>query len=283
MFTYTVNPAETEVTIDPNLVLGKGPVRFQFKDEHGNFTGFTEPAITIESNLSMTDNDIYNLGGEAVEVSGCIGNPISIQVTGPGVVVEGSNAMYAATGAYANNCTQDVTSQCTWTATGGIVNNGAFSSTATGTAIISCATPNMIIGYTNPPVAVISELEATCLGDDFLLGGTGSAKDRGFWDGPNDACWVLGESAKNCTDTCDNKLPPNVADCDINNATWNDDNACNVCTALTGVVPCTQDISVQAPFLYNGSLCRYRASSNASCSAMPASLQQRICACVAQP
>jgi len=69
MFTYTVNPAETEVTIDPNLVLGKGPVRFQFKDEHGNFTGFTEPAITIESNLSMTDNDIYNLGGEEVVVT----------------------------------------------------------------------------------------------------------------------------------------------------------------------------------------------------------------------
>ena len=238
--TAMINLAETEITIDlsseTNMLSSNGSFEFMFSDENKNETGFSYPAIPLHTGTELSMEDIHNMGGQEVNVSVCTGPFTSILVEGPEVVVVGStNAMYTATGTDNYNCTQDITSQCTWLVGTGysIAINGAFYPTAvvSPTTIISCFT-STVIGLTNPPVKIISALNGECWGNDLV----NANDDIGYWDITNKACWIMAAEANSqsdCSFACTNQL--NGAACvDEGPPNWDDDNK-NICLALADI------------------------------------------------
>ena len=236
--TAMINLAETEITIDlsseTNMLSSNGSFEFMFSDENKNETGFSYPAIPLHTGTELSMEDIHNMGGQEVNVSVCIGDPTSISVTGPTVVVVGSNSKYEATGTYANNCTKDITSQCNWNTNWGSMFNWTFSPTAVGNAIISCNIIN-VTGITVPSVKIISALNGECWGPDLFVHTT---DDKGFWDDPNDACWIIAAEAntvQDCDTACDYQISATCVDKnDTGEVNWDDDNE-NICITLASM------------------------------------------------
>lgn len=233
--------AEKTLTIGLTAFLGTQPqgtlAKFYFEDNDGSTTGFTSPDVFIAPSIQLTEDDIYNLYVQKVEVTGCAGALQTIQVTGPDLVVAGSSGnKYEAEGTFTvpPNCTTDVTSQCTWEVIGGIgsmVDNDLTVGPTPGMGKVQCGI--LLIQEKSPQIEVLSKAKAYCLGPDLHLDAPPlSVDDQGVWDDP--ACWVLGDPATNCTDTCNSKVNATCAPGD-----WDDMPGNTICKALvpTALVP----------------------------------------------
>ena len=286
----------SSVTIDPNkktmtvaavpLLASMGPIRFYFEDANQKQTNFSDPAIEIAQNLTLTEADIYNMlavadgGGQPQP---CTGIPDSITVAGGSpIMVAGSSAQFNAIGQYSNPpCTGPVTSQCAWSInppSGGIISptgNLQVATAHSGPLDIICALPPKTGQYASN---VLKQLQSVCYGPDLTLGG---GDDEGYWEDAIDTCWVLGGTGEKCSDACISTLPPGAGQCD-NGGGWNDDTTCTVCKALIGgpAGACSFSSFARAPLLLGSSTCRYRQGPASSCTITPNVNEKRICACI---
>lgn len=90
-FTKTID----KVTISPGLMpnySGNEPnlVVFRFADRHGNLSAFSDPAVEVKKNLTLTENEIYNMmaeeeGGQAANAPMIIGILPTMGMLSPGV------------------------------------------------------------------------------------------------------------------------------------------------------------------------------------------------------
>jgi hypothetical protein len=282
--TIEVDPGFTTFTVKPNISTIFNPghiVRFYYHSEaDDSTTGLSDPAVFIGPDLQLAEVDIYNLGGQVVQVTGCTGAMQGLTITGPSVLIEDTVNNYVAIAAYPNACNEDVTTLCTWDpASGGTMTNGTFTTdqgSAGAAPIISC---NYNAFPATFSASIITALNAECWGPDLVDNTPDDANY--YWEPGFSRCWVLGDTNQNCDTACTTKLAT-VTICD-NITQWNDDNPnCSICEDLIGLPAgqCTQNDTSKSPFLLGANFCRYRGGSPGSCSVLPGVNEKRICACI---
>ena len=282
-------------------------VIFQYEDSAGNLSAFSTPPIAIQSGLHLTYAMLYGdevyvaqTGGGGGQV--CDGNPFKITITGVSTMEEDTNYAFTAIGDYTSpqNCTQDITDQCTWLASlGDITPSGAYTApSGSGSATITCE-----LGTSKETtVNIISHLNAVCWGPDLEDDQAGD-DDAGYWLAADQSCWVMAAEnnpVQSCTYACTTQL--NATCEDITGPENWDDNNKNICLALANApnppvndlpispVPTqgTDAIDTYAPYFkyLNGvfAMCHSRDSGQEPanlCEIIPsATIHHRICRCI---
>ena len=302
-----VSADETTLTVTPDLALydeGK-MVRFYFESENGDQTGLSDPAVFIGPDVRLAEADIYNEPGETPpsdagqETAGAGGDTVTfIQITDlPDILVENTEYPFMVTAAGSATALPSVSCTVSGLSTDISDSNGSFLLTipdgVVGDATVTCTYASDVTNAQD--ITVLSQLNATCWGEDLAEGGQDTAADKGYWS--DGVCWVLGGGAdQNCNDACG--ILDGAGKCENNiPAQWNDNPPpsdppayieCGKCKALAVLAGldepeyCLESNEEQAPMLLGTAACKYRNISNTpsqSCTEPALTNERRICAC----